>query len=73
MLNTYQFSFPLNKFPHSSTLNIITFSNTHAQREKGGEGGREGERGGKEPEQTVSGICRKIIQAAGVSLVWGSD
>lgn len=35
MLNTYQFSFPVNKFPYPSTSNIITFSNTHTQMEGG--------------------------------------
>lgn len=87
MLNTYQFSFPVNKFPHSSTSNIITFSHTHTEGEREGEGGgerggrrgreeekeKERREGGREPKQTVLDLCRKIMEAAGVLLAWGSD
>lgn len=87
MLNTYQFSFPVNKFPHSSTSNVITFSHTHThrgregRRRRGRERGKEKDRGrekerregGREPKQTVLDLCRKIMEAAGVLLAWGSD
>lgn len=64
MLNTYQFSFPVNKFPHSSASNIITFSHTHSGREgrrrRGRERGKERERG-REREREKGG--RKGAQA----------
>lgn len=57
MLNTYQFSFPVNKFPHSSTSNIITFSNTHTHRDREGD-----DREGGSPSKLFQVFAGKLLR-----------